>query len=342
MNKKKTTIICILVLAIAIFIVGCSQSNGNKDVQKTKTDSNSLRFATLSMGSSWYSYGATIADIIKKAIPSIQKVDVLPNSGGVGNIKLLEQGKAEIALGFGNINKWAVDGTAAFQDKKVLGLQGLVGSLDEYYIGIVASEKSGIASLRQVAEKKIPIKLMTVERGSAGEYANRQVLAAHGITYEDIKKWGGSVEHTDFNSIVNAFKDGKADMFMQVISKGHPAVSELSVSGNIKFVALDEAALSQMAKYGYISTHIPANSFKGQTTDVNTAGLASCLMTTDKMSNDLAYKITKAVYENPTALAKGHQALMDFKPKLAADTSVMGLPIHPGAAKYYKEIGLIK
>ena len=166
--KKSIIIIMSIVLGISIF-TGCSNQGTtpttvlqqtSKQLETSETEvlagdtvshdiSDNIRFATLSMGSSWYTYGATMSDVIMKNYSKIM-IDVLPNSGGVGNLKLLQTGQAEIGLGFGYVNKWATEGTAAFEGAKIDNLKGLVGSLDNYYIGIVARKSTGITSIQDI------------------------------------------------------------------------------------------------------------------------------------------------------------------------------------------------
>jgi hypothetical protein len=282
-----------------------------------------------------------MSDVIMKNYPKIL-IDVLPNSGGVGNLKLLQTGQAEIGLGFGYVNKWAKEGTAAFEGDKIDNLKGLVGSLDNYYIGIVARKSTGITSIQDIVDNKMKVNWMTIETGSAGEYANRQILEAYGITYEDLKSYGGNVEHTDFATIVSMFKDGKADIFAQVITVGHPAMTELAVSTEVNFISLDDEALSYLSKYGYGIGSIPSGSFNGQNNDIQTAHFTTSVVTTDALSEEVAYAITKSIVENPGALAQGHSALGGFKIESAADESIINLPLHPGALRYYKEVGIVK
>ena len=356
--KRSISIILLVALVFSIS-TGCSsqgtpekttsQQTSMQEVTSTETVvgdtvsrdiSDNIRFATLSMGSSWYTYGATMSDIIVKNYPKIG-IDVLPNSGGVGNLKLLQTGQAEVALGFGYVNKWATEGTAAFEGAEIDNLVGLVGALDNYYIGIVARKSLGITSIQDIIDNEMKIKWMTIETGSAGEYANRQILEAYGITYEDIKAYGGNVEHTDFATIVSMFKDQKADIFAQVITVGHPAMTELSVSSEITFIPLDDKALDYLSKYGYGKGSIPSGSFNGQNNDIQTAHFSTSVVTTTNLSEDTAYAITKSIVENPEALAQGHSALSGFVVESAAVESNINLPFHPGAIKYYKEIGLM-
>lgn len=300
-----------------------------------------LKIGSNKVGSTWYVQAACLADVVRNAYPDI-KIDASPIAGGIGNLKLLAQGKMNIALTMDNNAKWAYDGNVLF-DKPAKNLRAIVGGLDQFYVGIAVRRGSGINSLEELLEKKPKVRLMTVQRGTTGEASAAQILEACGFSYDDIKKWGGSVEHTDFEAITNAIKDGRCDIFIQALSKGHPTFTELAVTGKIDLIGLSQKSLDYLEKYGYSQSVLPANNFKGQAKDLVLPGYRTMLTVTDKLDDDTAYKITKAIVENKDALVKGHKAFTDFDPKQGQNPKNLGgVPLHPGAIKYYKEKGLLK
>lgn len=358
MKRKFTMVIAICVcLSLILSMTACAPKE-NLEAEKPaesaapatpaapaaqNIDGTVWKFATLAVGSSWYVYGATIADVVSRFDTGLN-FDVLPNSGGVGNLLLLQKKQADIGLGFNNVNAWGYNGTLAFEKSGAIPeLRGLVATLDQMYVGIAIRNGSGIDKIRDIADKKMPIRLMTAEKGSASEYTTRVVLESVGCSYEDIVSWGGTVEHTDFASIVQAFKDGKCDFFMQHISQGHAAFTELCVSADVKVAELDDKSIEFMQSKGYSVATMPANSFNKQTADVRCAGITTNLVTTEALPEEAAYRIVKAIYENKEDLIKGHVGFTNFNKDLAGDSEAIGgLPMHPGAVKYYKEIGLIK
>lgn len=302
-----------------------------------------LQFATLAVGSSWYVYGATIADVVSSHDSGLV-FDVMPNSGGVGNMLLLQNEGADIGLGFNCVNAWAYDGSLAFEENGAIPqLRGLVGTLDQMYVAIGIRNGAGIDEIRDIAEKKLPINLYTSETGSASEYTTRLVLESIGCSYEDIISWGGSVTHTDFASIVAAYQDGKCDFFMQHVSVGHAAFTELCTTADVRIGRLDDESLTYLQERGYSVAAMPANSFNGQTEEVRCAGITTSLVTTEALPDEVAYRIVKQIYENPDELALGHSGFADFDRENCADSELLGgLPMHEGAVRYYKEIGLMK
>lgn len=330
--KKKFVSIATLLFAV-LTVMGTPASFAAED---------ELKIGSNKVGSTWYVQAAVIADVVRKASPEL-KIDAAPIAGGIGNLKLLGKGEMNIALTMGNNNKWAYEGTNLFKEP-ITSLRALVGGLDQFYVGIAVRKGSGISSLKDVAEKQMKIRLMTVQRGTTGEASAAHLLEAYGFSYDDVKKWGGSVEHTDFEAIVNAMKDGRCDVFIQALSKGHPTFTELAVTGAIDLIGVSEESVAFLEKYGYTRSKLPAWSFKGQQTDLLLPGYRSTITATDAMDDETAYKITKAIFEGKESLVQGHKAFEDFNPeKDAADpVNLGGVPLHPGAAKFYAEKGLLK
>ena len=304
-------------------------------------DAQKLRLATLELGSSWYVYGGLMADVLRRELPKGSVIDVLPYSGGVGNMNLVSSGDAELGLGFPPTGKWAYNGAIAY-DKKMTNLRGLVGGFDEYFVGIVATKKSKLASLEDIPNKKMPVHLVTVTRGSMGEFANRQITEALGAPYKTIESYGGKVTHTSFGVISKMIVDGQADVFMQVVTAGHPAMTEIAITAEVVFLGLSDEVVKKVTAYGWSPATLPANTFKGQTAPVKTIGTTTCLIATDKLSAEVAYAVTRAICESRETLSKGHAGLRPFNPQNGWKPENLGLPLHPGAEKYYREKGWMR
>jgi TRAP transporter TAXI family solute receptor len=256
-------------------------------------------------------------------------------------MNLVSEGKAELGLGFPVTGKWAYNGEMAY-DKKMPNLRGLVGGFDEYFVGIVVTKKSKITALEEIAKKKMPIHLATVAKGTMGEFANRQIMEAVGAPYKTIESFGGKVTHTSFGVITKMLVDGQADVFMQVVTAGHPAMTEIAITADVVFLGLSDEVIKKLSAFGWGPATLPANTFKGQTAPVPTIGTTTSLIATDKLPNEVAYAVTKALCENRETLAKGHAGLKPFNPQVGWKPENLGLPLHPGAEKYFKEKGWLK
>jgi len=300
-----------------------------------------LRIGTMDLGSAHYVYGAVFAKLWRNVLPKGSTIDVLPYAGGVGNALVMDKDDADLGLLFGAAAKWAVEGKVVYP-KKIDILTGLVGGLDQYYIGIMATKRSGITSLEEVAKKKMPVRVVTQPQGSASEASTRLVLEAYGMTYQDIKSWGGSVTPTATSVVQAQMADGKADVWINMVVAGHPAISELAISTELLFLPMSDQIVKKLEPYGYKKTFLPAKSFKGQDREVPLIGWPTILAARKEVKPEVAYLLTKTIVENKPELVKGHAGFKDFNPEEAWKIQAYGLSLHPGADKYYREKGMMK
>jgi TRAP transporter TAXI family solute receptor len=300
-----------------------------------------LAFATLDTGSAWYVYGATIADLLRKTLPAGSNVDVKPFAGGVGNAKLVAKNETPLGLSFTVTNRWAYDGKEAY-DARLENLRALVGGLDTYYLVAVAAKKVGINSLKDLKARRLAVRLYTQPVGSLGEFGGRQLLRTYGLAYADLKGWGGSTAHVGYNIIVDAFKDGRADLLLAVVTPKHPSVTELTTFSDVKFLNIEGEIVKALAPLGYTPATMPANTFKNQPEPVATVGFPTVVITNKELPEPTAYAVTKVIIDNKDALVRGHAGLAGFDPTTAWQPDKVGIPLHPGAERAYREKGWMK
>lgn len=325
-------------LSLALIAVLLSISGGRPALAAEKVQ---LRMATMFLGSSWYVYGASISALLHKAFPKGSSFDILPFSGAVGNMKLLQQGEANLALGFTVMARWARNGEHAYKDP-LPDLRGLIGGMDDYYLGVIVRADAGIDSIDQIVKEKKPVSWMTVPVGGGGEFTTRRLMAAYGFSYDALKGWKGKVQNTGFGAIRSQMKDGRGQILTHVITAGHPSVTEIAVTTAIKFLPLREDVIATLVKEGYGRAVLPAGTFRGQDKAVPTVGLHTNLVALAGLPDDVAYRVTKAVCENTKKLARAHASFKTFTCEQAWTEEALGVPLHPGAARYYKEKGYMK
>lgn len=299
-----------------------------------------LRIATQDAGSSWYAYGGTISELLRQNLPAGSVVDVLPYTGSIGNTQIVAQGQAELGMNFAPIAKWGHEGTSVYE-QPMENLRAIVGGLDQYYFGMIAREGYKYDSLKEIVEAQAPVRIITQPRGGTGETAAALLLEAYGVTYEDVESWGGSVTHTSTDTVVSAMKDGRADVWFQPMPAGHPAVTELATTAQVKFLEPEEETLEFMAEnYGMFDAVLPAGTFRGQDEDVRMLGFPTVIMTTTDLPDEVAYAVAKILAENADVLADRHASMRVFDPQEAFKVENTGLPLHPGVQQYVDEAGL--
>ena len=170
----------------------------------------------------------------------------------------------------------------------------------------------------------------------------RRCFRFSGVSFADIKSWGGSVTQTGSDAIVSLLKDSKADMTIDHLAAGQSATTELCLTTSMFFPQLSAGTIKKLAEEGFDAVTIPANTWKGQVKEIQSCGSPQTILISSKVSDDAAYAMTKALCENTATLINASAALKVFDPKTAWEPLKAGAPLHPGAAKYYREMGYIK
>jgi uncharacterized protein len=279
----------------------------------------------------YYPLGIALSNIYAKAIPDA-KPSVQSTKASVENLNLLQAGRGEIAFALGDAVSlaWQGDADAGFAAKldKLRGIAGIYLN----YIQIVASADSGIRTLADLKGKRISVGAPK----SGTELNARAVLGAAGITYGELSK----VEYLAFSESVDLMKNRQLDATLQSAGLGVSSIRDLSNSIDITIVSIPSDVVAKTGDAAYQAAVIPANTYKGQTTDVPTAAITNFLVSQTGVSDDFAYRMTKAMFENLDAMAAAHVAAKAIKPETAM--AGMPVPLHPGAARYYREAGLLK
>lgn len=329
---------------LLVTLTGCmstSELSGSESGSSGATGG--IAFATLDQGSAWYNYGATIGSRIEDVMDGT-KVEVLPYSGGIGNPELVSTGEAQIATSFSAVTSWAYDGTAGtpFEDEPLDNLRMLVGGIDQYYFGPIAPANAKFDSFDEVVDGELGIDIVSQPRGSLGDIGTNMVLEAYGAGTDDVESWGGSFEPTSTDVATTAIGDGKADLWIQAITAGHPGITELAQTSDIKILPIGDDAVEALSGYGLTAATLPGGTFRGQDEDVQLVGFNTSIIASDDLDEETAYEITKAIVESADALAEANAGMAGFDPALAASEEMAaGVPLHPGAERYYEEAGLL-
>jgi TRAP transporter TAXI family solute receptor len=287
-----------------------------------------IRFMTGPQGGVWVPLGGQLKDLFEKAIPGLS-VQALPGAG-IANVRGVQDGKTE--LGFGNSIS-TVDAIAGREPFKTPHNNVCnVATLYPQYFQVVVPADSKIASVKDLKGKSIT----TQPRGNTGELIAQQILQVNGITYKDVK-----TSFVSYNDSVAQMKDGHAVAFMLGTTVPSGAVMDLASARDIKLLDLS-AHLDAMRKLnpGYTLVTVKAGTYPKQTQDVKVIGYATHIVASCKLAPDTVYKMTKTMAENVAAMASINKAMQGLTPKMMAED--IGVPLHPGAAKYYKEVGAIK
>jgi uncharacterized protein len=288
-----------------------------------------LKMMTGPMGGSWYPLGGAIAEAIQKTIPGTT-VSVAPG-GGIANVMGVQEGKVEI--GFGNSCS-TVDGVAGRDPFKAPTRNVMqLANLYPQYFQMIVLEESGIKTIPEMKAKHVAVQ----PRGNTAELLTRQVLELYGLSYKEL----GKVSFVSYSDAVELMKDKHADSFTLGTTIPASSVTDLATSKKIRLIALpdDKIKLLQKTNAGYLKRIVPKGTYPGVDYDVPGIGYFTHLVISAKLPEDLVYRITKILGTNLPRLAEVVKDMQGVVPKdLALD---IGVPYHPGALRYFKEIGAL-
>lgn len=279
----------------------------------------------------YYPLGVALSQIYGRALPDA-KVTVQSTKASAENLNLLQAGRGEIAFTLGDAlsDAWAGNKEAGFPAP--LNKLRTVAGIYPNYIQMVASAESGIKSLADLKGKRISVGAPK----SGTELNARAVLKAAGLAYGDFAK----VEYLAFGESVELMKNRQLDVTLQSAGLGVASIRDLSSSVPIVLLPISAAVVAKIGDPAYQATVIPANTYTGQNADVPTVAIQNFLVSHAGVPDAVVYAMTKSMYDNLDTLVAAHTAAKAIKRDQAmAGTKV---PFHPGAQKYYREVGLLK
>jgi TRAP transporter TAXI family solute receptor len=266
-------------------------------------------------------------------VPGLVATSVASN-GSVANVTAIAAGTAQSGFVQSDIAHWAYNGTGIYQGRpKVDGLRAIANLYPES-IQLVVRKGSGIKSVAELRGRKVSLD----EPGSGTLVDARLILAAYGLSEKDLK-----AEYLRAQQVADSLKDGTVDAFFSVSGWPQSAVADLAATVGIELVPIAgpeiDALISQFPFF--TAEEIPDNAYRG-VAGVKTVSVHAIWATSIKQSEELIYKVTAALWNPATRklLDSGHAKGREIR--LDTATTGVGIPLHPGAEKFYKEQGVIK
>lgn len=308
-----------------------------------------IKFFTIGTGGTAYTYypvGGVIANAISKPPGSREcgqggscGVDGLIASavssrGSVDNVNAIISGLRDSGFAQSDVAYWAYTGTGTMEGKEPAKDLRTIAALFEEHIHLVALKDGGINSVADLKGKRV-----SLDEPGSGTYVDAKlILEANGLSAADV-----TAEALKGNAASEALRNGKIDAFFVVAGYPTGSLVELASAADIKLVPIDgDAAKGLSDKYGFFSqSEIPADTYKG-VGSVATVAVGAQWYTSAKQDEDLVYNITKALWNEQSRklLDVGHAKGKTITPESAL--AGVGVPLHAGAEKFYKEAGLLK
>jgi TRAP transporter TAXI family solute receptor len=308
-------------LVAAAFLVNSPNTHANPP---------SINILTGGTSGVYYPLGMSLSELYRENIEG-STTSVRATKASVENLNLLQIARGQLAFALGDsvADAWKGNEDAGFRAPRDR-LRAIAGIYPNY-IQIVASQASGIRSLEDLRGKRISVGAPR----SGTELNARAIFKAAGLSYKDM----GQVEFKPYAESVELIEKGQLDATLQSAGLGMAAIRELAERMPITFVAIPEQVVSRIGG-AYQPGVIPAGTYKGQASDVTTATITNLLVSQTSVSDDLAYQMTRLLFENLGRLAEAHPAAKDIQ--LQRATNGLPIPLHPGAERFYREVGVLK
>ncbi|HHM5017798.1 TPA: TAXI family TRAP transporter solute-binding subunit, partial [Pseudomonas aeruginosa] len=262
----------------------------------------------------YYPVGVGLSQIYSHGIEG-SKTSVQATKASVENLNLLQAGRGELAFALGDsvADAWKGEADAGFK-APLKKLRAIAGTYPNY-IQIVASKESGITSLADLKGKRISVGAPK----SGTELNARAIFKAAGLSYQDM----GKVEYLPFAESVELIKNRQLDATLQSSGLGMAAIRDLASTMPVSFVAIPAEVVAKIGNNAYLPATIPAGTYDGQDTDVPTAAIVNILVTHEGVSDELAYQMTRQLFDNLPRLVTAHAAAKD----ISLDKAAKNLPI---------------
>jgi hypothetical protein len=291
--------------------------------------------ATGGTGGTYYPLGGMLAQLISnKATIGGKKLSATaePSGASVANAQLLARKDIESAFVAADILDAAYNGKGQFEGKAVKNLRAL-GALYPEQVQLVTLASANVRSFKELKGKSVS----SGSPGSGQWQLLGDLLEAHGMTRKDIGE-----DLSSFTQSIDKIKDG--NLVASLITAGAPtsSITDLANARELRIVPLSGPEIETLRKKQpyYAMVQLPANTYKGQTAPVDTLAVMAVWATHDGLSEQTAYEVTKALFENTETLGQVHPKGKEIALKTALLS--VSIPLHPGAERYYREKGLIK
>ena len=301
--------------------------------QAAERDRINLSFPTAATTGALYPLGAGIANLWNSKLPYIN-ARAQASNGGIQNLNLLKSGDAQVSFAVSSITYEALHGQRGFKNRAYENVRVIAGL---YYNPnqVVARSDSGVNSLADFKGKSFA-------PGAAGgttEVESRIHFEAAGLKYPDDIK----AHFVGFTESIDLMRNKQLDGVWIMAGMPTAAVTEMCSTANGKLISLDDELIAKVqAEYPwYAKITIPAGTYDNQTEAVQTTAVKMLLLTDATLPDDVVYDLTKTFWENLDILGQAHAVMKTVTLDMAV-TDLSGIPLHPGAEKYYKETGILK
>jgi TRAP transporter TAXI family solute receptor len=297
-----------------------------------------MTISTGSVGGIWYSICSSIADWVNVRV-SGYPLTAIPGSGGMGNPIRIARGDADIGVTFSPFLVMASEGKPPYS-KRYTNLRAICSLTSNSHHFLVAKNIEA-TNMEDIVEKKIGLKMSSGFPGDANYIILNLIFTELGMTEQNLKDWGGSIQRIGTSGRVDLWKDRHINALHSLTQFPDSGITEAMATRNGKLLGLTERIRDILVqKFKFKKTVIPADTYPGQDYPVPSVKLAMVLFTNLEAPEEAIYIFTKTVAESVERFKKAYGAFKDWESENMIEN--LEIPIHTGAMRYYKERGWSK
>ncbi len=324
-----------LSLAMALSLAACGGSNDNDSsagvstVSSVPVEPQKMILATGDVSGTYYAVGCAMEEALNGVL-TLTELEVASTGASKANVNLITDGEAELAILQSDMISYAHAGSHAFAGTGAEDNALWVAGLYPETVQIIA--RKDITDVSQLAGKTVCVG----DIGSGTRVNAEQILAAYGMTVEDVDAVPGS-----FQEGMKGFRSGKYDAVFVVAGAPTKAITDLAATDAFNMLSLGEEALGYIeANYPFlVRENLPANTYEGVEEEVRCVAVQAALAASDTVSEDAVYELLQAMFDNKAKLEAGHEKFRFLDLENAVDSACV--PLHPGAVKFYRETGAL-
>ncbi|WP_341662625.1 TAXI family TRAP transporter solute-binding subunit [Vibrio sp.] len=296
-------------------------------------------FITIGTGSVtgvYYPTGGAICKLVNKGRKEHNiRCSVESTGGSIYNVNTIRAGELDFGIVQSDWQYHGYNGTSKFSEQGPYKKLRAVFSLHTEPFNIIARSDSKIENISDLEGKRVNIG----NPGSGDRATMGVVMDAMGWTKESFKL----ASELKGSERSQALCDNKIDAFVYVVGHPNGSIKEATTSCDAKLISVTGSKIDKIVADNpyYAFSTVPAGMYRGTDKDVNSFGVAATMVTTSDVSDDVAYNVAKSVFENFDTFKRLHPAFANLKKEQMVKAG-LSIPLHPGAEKYYKEVGLLK
>lgn len=289
-------------------------------------------------GGAWAAATEGVAEVMRRSLPSGSSVSTTTGTDAA-NFMRINNGSSDLAVGVSSTALAALNGKKPYK-KRMPNIRAITSLFDEPFQFVILT-KTGIRDFEDIKTKKYPLRHSPNKKGNFMEIACEEAFQQYGFDYDAVRKNGGKIFFNSYSESINLMRSNSLDSLSGCSPVPTTQFVELSGTHDITILPLSDKVINALNKeFGTTKVIIPASAYKFLKTDVATIGSRNILVCKADLPDDLVYAITKAIYKNTKYLGTVHMAMKGLDGSFMSTPG--GVPLHPGAAKFYKEIGVLK